>query len=227
MAINISAKVAWVRTHPIVSLAVSCSSLLLLIPRVLSIVVFFWPLLVSTGLFVTALLTVGNAHLEEGQHQQVDVLCHEELGESSFQHGEEALNGDRSLLECVKEQHEGGRVLFDSMFEDQQQPTTLVNHTEITHKGLSEKERDGIKPMVNDGEEIREEDHRDPIKAKSQDQTSIKPEQAVADIAKAVENESGEKVSEAENLSEITPAEEPAGSCPGHQEGVAKDPELL
>eukprot|EP01018_Ginkgo_biloba_P028949 Gb_16007 [translate_table: standard] len=48
----------WVRRHPLVCLALPCSTLLLLIPPVLSIFLFFSPLLLSTSLFTAALLNV-------------------------------------------------------------------------------------------------------------------------------------------------------------------------
>lgn len=133
MAVDIAGKVAWVRSHPMVPVAVLCSSVVLLIPRVQSVLMFFWPLLVSTALmFVTALLALGKAHLDEEDHHRHLV---DEIGECSFHQQQEedvvADEPDRSLLACVAEQHEGGIIHFDSMFQPLPSPSSGV---EVNHK---------------------------------------------------------------------------------------------
>lgn len=148
MAVDIAGKVAWVRSHPMVPLAVLCSSVLLLIPRVQSVVMFFWPLLLSTALmFVTALLALGKAHLyEEDSHRHLP----DEIGECSFHHQQEddvvADEPERSLLACVAEQHEGGIIHFDSMFQPPPSPSPSPSAgVEVTHNASM----------------VRVEDHRD------------------------------------------------------------------
>lgn len=134
MAVDIAGKVAWVRSHPMVPLAVLCSSVVLLIPRVQSVLMFFWPLLVSTALmFVTALLALGKAHLDEEENHR---HLADEIGECSFHHQQDeedvvADEPDRSLLACVAEQHEGGIIHFDSMFQPPPSPSSGV---EVTYK---------------------------------------------------------------------------------------------
>lgn len=172
MAVNVAGKVAWVRSHSMVPLAVLCSSMLLLIPKVQSVVMFFWPLLLSTALvFVTALLALGKAHLNEEDHHR---HLPDEIGECSFNHQQEndvvANEPDRSLLACVAEQHEGGIIHFDSMFQPPPSPSPSPSPSagvEVTHKESM----------------VRVEDHRDGknINLNNKDADDSEGEMVVAD----------------------------------------------
>eukprot|EP00252_Welwitschia_mirabilis_P004805 TRINITY_DN15114_c0_g1_i1.p1 TRINITY_DN15114_c0_g1~~TRINITY_DN15114_c0_g1_i1.p1 ORF type:complete len:164 (+),score=23.38 TRINITY_DN15114_c0_g1_i1:234-725(+) len=125
---EVKSKLEWMRKHPLYSLVLSSSGLLLMFPRVQSLLIFFWPLLLSTALlFVTAMLSLNKLREEQSLHQErllsaedvQSLLCNEEICEGSYKRENEAENNEglqRSLLECVAEQHEGAVLHFDSIF---------------------------------------------------------------------------------------------------------------
>ncbi|GLJ49365.1 hypothetical protein SUGI_1044180 [Cryptomeria japonica] len=120
MKFEIREKVFWVqqrlrlRQCVVLVLVSSCSaSLLLLIPRVRALLIYFWPLLLSTALFVAALLTIDESKVEEKEEEE------EGTWQQDLEHVVQAfpqLERERSIIECVAEQHEGGMLHFDTLF---------------------------------------------------------------------------------------------------------------
>lgn len=182
MAVNIAGKVAWVRSHSMVPLAVLCSSVLLLIPKVQSVVMFFWPLLLSTALvFVTALLALGKTHLNEEDHHR---HLPDEIGECSFKHQQEdvvADEPDRSLLACFAEQHEGGIIHFDSMFQPPPSPSPSPSvGVDVTLKesmARVEDHNDGknINPNNNDDDDADDSEGEVAVADAQEDKSEIIP----------------------------------------------------
>eukprot|EP01018_Ginkgo_biloba_P008491 Gb_11318 [translate_table: standard] len=168
MAANyISEKLNWVRNHLVVSLALSCSSLFLLIPQVYNIFMYFSPLLVSTALCVTALLSVRSYYSPSEDHggakfnnfeynSELEESILGELGEDSMKSGVH-VEDNMSFIECVKELHESGIVLFESMFklEVKQQPIneTLIvseeNHVKASEDNHTHREETSTTASVN------------------------------------------------------------------------------
>lgn len=124
----ISEKLAMVRSHLAASVALCCSGMLiLLIPIVHDIFIYFWPLLVTTALCAMALLSVRSymgSSEDHGYHAK-QMNYENDIGDESTHvhayaedHHEKfgIENENISFIECVKQLHECGSSLFESMF---------------------------------------------------------------------------------------------------------------
>jgi len=125
----ISEKLNMVRSHLAASIVLCCSGMLiLLIPTVHDIFIYFWPLLVSTALCAVALLSVrsythsSEDHGSHAKHMNYENYNRDEsipvqANEEEDHHEKFGTDNENiSFIECVKQLHECGSVLFESMF---------------------------------------------------------------------------------------------------------------
>ncbi|ERN17748.1 hypothetical protein AMTRI_Chr10g2710 [Amborella trichopoda] len=97
----------------------SLLSLVLVAPKFLTILKFFWPLLVSTGLFLVAIIFFGKtASWEMGSSERGGEFSdglESESREGFVGTSEGSVNSSNGVLESAAEQHEGGVSVFNSI----------------------------------------------------------------------------------------------------------------
>ncbi|XP_031492663.1 uncharacterized protein LOC116259148 [Nymphaea colorata] len=104
----------------VVFLIVSVVGLVRVAPSFMTVLNFFSPLLVSTALFLVAVVFINRSYsppaAESGDTSAASASSSSSVG-GGFD-GKEYfgnLEGERGLLESAAEQQEGGRLMFDSM----------------------------------------------------------------------------------------------------------------
>ncbi|GLJ19336.1 hypothetical protein SUGI_0348290 [Cryptomeria japonica] len=120
MAACIPQRFAGYRSHVIYSVALCFSCIFLLIPQVFNVFMYFSPLLLSTALFVTAFLSlrsfISSTEPEHGDTYYVQEEFPQVAEEQHVNTISDIHVENTCFIQCVRELHENGILLVESMF---------------------------------------------------------------------------------------------------------------